>query len=170
MGYTKVYGYPHLLFPGSFRWVLVCDLVALACMVVRRSRFALFLALLALLSAAAVMVDPPGKLYNVRFLPFWFLCLYLLAGWGLAEVVAAAARWSRRRQVAAWVAAVQDRLSADETLVWAPGMRITRFRRPVPGDAPAGAADAGGIAPWRLRRGLPLCCPSLSSVPPPLPT
>ena len=146
MGYTKVYGYPHLLFPGSFRWVLVCDLVALACMVVRRSRFALFLALLALLSAAAVMVDPPGKLYNVRFLPFWFLCLYLLAGWGLAEVVAAAARWSRRRQVAAWVTAVQDRLSADETLVWAPGMRITRFRRPVPGDAPAGAVAGPLVA------------------------
>ena len=34
-------------------------------------------------SAAVVCLDPQGKLYNVRFLPLWFLCLYLMAGYGL---------------------------------------------------------------------------------------
>ena len=139
MGYTKVFGYPHLLFPGSFRWVLAVDLVAVAAMVLRRSRMALFLVIMALLSAAAVIVDPPGKLYNVRFLPFWFLCLYLLAGYGLAEVVTAGARWARRRRLAAWVVAVGDRTAGADALAWAPGMRITRFRRPMPPAAPAGA-------------------------------
>ena len=33
-----------------------------------------------------VCLDPQGKLYNVRFLPLWFLCLYLMAGYALAEV------------------------------------------------------------------------------------
>ena len=91
MGYTKVFGYPHLLFPGSARWVLIADLVGVAAMVVRRNRVALFLVVMAGLSAAADRsLDPAGKLYNVRFLPLWFLCLYLLAGYALAEVVAAA--------------------------------------------------------------------------------
>ena len=47
---------------------------------------------------------PGRKLYNARFLPFWFLCLYLLAGYALAESVAAVARWHRRRRLDQWVA------------------------------------------------------------------
>ena len=43
MGYTKVLGFPHLLFPGSARWVLAADLVGLVAMVVRRNRVALFI-------------------------------------------------------------------------------------------------------------------------------
>ena len=43
MGYTKVFGYPHLLFPESARWVLAADLVGLVAMVVRKNRVALFL-------------------------------------------------------------------------------------------------------------------------------
>ena len=139
MGYTKVFGFPHLLFPGSFRWVLAADLVGLAAMVFRRNRVALFLVVMAALSAAAVVLDPAGKLYNVRFLPLWFLCLYLLAGYALAEVVGALARGVRRRRLESWVVAVRERLSSSETLPWSPGMRITRFRRPVPPAMPAGA-------------------------------
>ena len=87
MGYTKVFGYPHLLFPASARWVLAADLVGLVAMVVRRNRVALFLVVMGGLSAAAVIASTrPDKLYNVRFLPLWFLCLYLLAGYALAEV------------------------------------------------------------------------------------
>ncbi len=103
MGYTKVFGYPHLLFPGSARWVLVADLVGVAFMVVRRNRVALFLVVMAGLSALAMIVDPPSKLYNVRFLPLWFLCLYLIAGYALAEAVGLVARWWRRRQLNLWV-------------------------------------------------------------------
>ena len=40
MGYTKVLGFPHLLFPASARWVLAADVVGLVAMVVRRNRVA----------------------------------------------------------------------------------------------------------------------------------
>ena len=139
MGYTKVFGYPHLLFPGGAHWVLAADAVGLVAMVIRKNRVALFLVVMAGLSAAVVIVDPASKLYNVRFLPLWFLCLYLLAGYALAEVISMVARWSRRRRLDAWVRAVRARLLSIDELAWAPGMRISRFRRPVPWAVPAGA-------------------------------
>jgi hypothetical protein len=137
MGWTNVEGFPHLLFPGSARWVLAAALVGLVAMVVRRNRVALFLALMAGFSAAVVCLDPQGKLYNVRFLPLWFLCLYLLAGYALAEVVGGVARWNRRRRLDQWVMVIRERLGVIHALPWQPGMRISRFRRPVPsGNAP----------------------------------
>ena len=48
-----------------------------------RSRFGILMALLAGVFALAVIFDPQGSLYNVRFLPLWFLPIYLLAGWEL---------------------------------------------------------------------------------------
>jgi hypothetical protein len=132
MGYAKVLGYPHLLFPGSARWVLAADAVGLVAMVVRRNRVALFLGLMGGLSAAVVCLDPVTSLYNVRFLPLWFLSLYLLAGYALFEVVAATARWWRRRRLADWVLVVRHRLSETDPQSWVPGTRVTRFRRPVP--------------------------------------
>ena len=54
MGWTNVEGFPHLLFPGSARWVLAVDLVGLIAMVVRRNRVSLFVAVMAGVSAAVV--------------------------------------------------------------------------------------------------------------------
>lgn len=139
MGYTKVFGYPHLLFPGSFRWVLALDAVGIVAMVLRRSRMALFLVLMAAVSAAAVILDPASKLYNVRFLPLWFLCLYLVAGYAVAEVVSAVARLARRRRLNLWVRDLRVRLADTDGRDWAPGRRVTPFRRPVPTAVPAGA-------------------------------
>ena len=139
MGYTKVFGYPHLLFPGSARWVLIADLVGVAFVVLRRSRVGLFLVVMAGLSALAMIVDPASKLYNVRFLPLWFLCLYLLAGFALAEVVGLVARWWRRRRLNVWVRAARRSLTTVDTDAWSPGARVTRFRRPVPAAVAAGA-------------------------------
>ena len=139
MGYTKVLGFPHLLFPASARWVLAADLVGLVAMVVRRNRVALFLAVMGAISAAVVCLDPTPKLYNVRFLPLWFLCLYLLAGYAVAEVVAAAARWNRRRRLDQWVVAVRERLRSPHGVPWRPGNRISRFRRPTPDPGPPGS-------------------------------
>ncbi|HEY5096423.1 MAG TPA: 6-pyruvoyl-tetrahydropterin synthase-related protein, partial [Acidimicrobiales bacterium] len=146
MGYTKVLGFPHLLFPASARWVLAADLVGVAAMVVRRSRVALFLVIMGTVSAAAVCLDPANKLYNARFLPFWFLCLYLLAGYALAEVVATAARWNRRRRLDLWVTVVRGRLRAARETPWQPGARISRFRRPSPDAFPAGAVAGPLVA------------------------
>ena len=139
MGYTKVLGFPHLLFPASARWVLAADLVGVVALVLRRSRVALFIVIMGTVSAAAVCLDPANKLYNARFLPFWFLCLYLLAGYALAEVVAAVARWNRRRRLDLWVTVVRGRLRVAHETAWQPGARISRFRRPSPDAFPAGA-------------------------------
>ena len=138
MGWTNVEGFPHLLFPGSARWVLAVDLIGLVAMVVRRNRVSLFVAVMAGFSAAVVCLDPQGKLYNVRFLPLWFLCLYLFAGLAVAEVTAAVARLVRRRRMNRWVESVEE--SAGSALAgWRPGMRITRFRRPRPPTRPPAA-------------------------------
>ncbi|MGD0882006.1 MAG: hypothetical protein ABSB09_10610 [Acidimicrobiales bacterium] len=139
MGYTKVFGYPGLLFPGSARWVLIVDVVGLVAMVARRNRVALFIVLMGGLSAAAVIFDPAGKLYNVRFLPLWFLCLYLLAGYAMAEAVAGVARWWRRRRLNVWVRTVRGSLGSTSGPMSTPGSRSSRNRRPVPLAVPAGA-------------------------------
>jgi hypothetical protein len=167
MGYTNVFGFPNLLFPEEARWVLVADAVGLVAMVLRRNRVALFIVVMGGLSAAAVCLDPQGKLYNVRFLPFWFLCIYLMAGYAVGEVVAGVARWYRRRRLSVWAEAVRYNLAPDgayslgawhppvtsategidngngteavaENGAWRPRARVTRRRRPRP-RGPAGA-------------------------------
>ena len=73
---------------------------------VRRQRVGMFLTIMAVLAALIFRFAPQARLWNARVLPFWFLCLYLLAGVAfsetgsiLVEAVAAgewssAARWS----------------------------------------------------------------------------
>jgi hypothetical protein len=135
MGWTNVEGFPHLLFPGSARWVLAADLVGLIAMVLRRNRVALFIAAMGGVSAAVVCLDPQGKLYNVRFLPLWFLCLYLLAGLAVSEVVSAVHRHLRRRRLARWVWSLSARPAGAGS-----------YRRPTPGPSAAGAAVGPLIA------------------------
>ena len=139
MGYTKVFGFLHLLFPASARWVLAADLVGVVAMVARRNRVALFLCVMGGISAAVVVLDPTPKLYNVRFLPLWFLCMYLLAGYALGEVITAVARWNRRRRLDQWVSVVRERLTAAHGVPWRPGARVSRFRRPAPDSSPPGS-------------------------------
>jgi hypothetical protein len=146
MGYTKVLGFPHLLFPASARWVLAADLVGVVAMAFRRNRVALFLVIMGGISAAVVCLDPTPKLYNVRFLPLWFLCMYLMAGYALAEVVAAVARWNQRRRLDRWVPIIRERLSLAQGLSWRPGNRVSRFRRPTPGTNPPGSVVGPLIA------------------------
>jgi hypothetical protein len=182
MGYTKVFGFPNLLFPESAYWVLALDAVGVVAMVLRRNRVALFIAIMGALSAAAVCLDPAGKLYNVRFLPFWFLCIYFMAGYAVGEVVAAVARWHRRRRLSSWAVVVRTRLGRVGAVTsgaelrpamaaaaggdgtgaptaegpWPGGSRLTRRRRPQP-RGPAGAAVGPLVA-------LALAC--LAVVPP----
>jgi hypothetical protein len=148
MGWVNVGNFPHLLFPASDRWLQVSASVGLVATAVRRNRVGWFVSVMGGLSAAAVILDPQGKLYNVRFLPLWFLCLDLLAGVAVAEVVSASARWLRRRRYERWSTAARDRLAraAGRDSGWQPGMRITRFRRPTPPSWPAGAVAGPLVA------------------------
>ncbi|HEV3266132.1 MAG TPA: hypothetical protein VG014_11450 [Acidimicrobiales bacterium] len=145
MGWLNIDGFPHLLFPASSRWVQVAALVGLVATVIRRNRVGMFLAIMGGISAGVVCLDPQGRLYNVRFLPFWFLCLYLLGGIGVSETVSAAARWLRRRRLEQWVDRLGSRVApAGGGTV--PVGRGRRFRRPTPGVVPAGAIAGPIIA------------------------
>jgi len=103
MGYQNVTTYVALLFPGADLWALVLAGVAVVVAIALRSRFGLVFGALGGLSALGLVVDPQGSLYNVRLLPLWFLCVYLMAGWLFAVAVAALSRWWRRDRLARWV-------------------------------------------------------------------
>ena len=141
MGYTKVARLPAPALPGlgpmgagrrpGRRWWPWC---------VRRNRVALFLVVMGGLSAAVVCLDPARASSTTSgSCPFWFLCLYLLAGYALAEVVAAVARWNRRRRLDQLGDGHPRAADPADGVPWRPGMRISRFRRPVPGGDPPGA-------------------------------
>jgi hypothetical protein len=67
---------------------VVAPLAALGAVVglVRRRRTAAALAAMAALTAAAFRFVPEGPIWNARVLPFWYLCLYLLAAIAVAEL------------------------------------------------------------------------------------
>ncbi len=84
------------LVPDALRWVAVLAAVGLVVSIVLRARVGLFLAATGAAFAVAFVVFPQGRLWNARLLPFWLLCLFLLAavavyelGRALATLVAA---------------------------------------------------------------------------------
>ena len=90
MGYVNVHTFVAILLPqADWRVLILGGLSAIAAFALR-SRFGILMALLAGVFAFAVIFDPQGSLYNVRFLPLWFLPMYLLAGWGIATAVTGA--------------------------------------------------------------------------------
>jgi hypothetical protein len=101
MGYTNVHTFVAILLPQADMWALVLAGLAAIAAFALRSRFGILVALLGGLSALAVTEDPQGSLYNTRFLPLWFVCVYLMVGWGIATAVTGAcdlaARWQTRR-------------------------------------------------------------------------
>lgn len=103
MNYSKVTTYVALLFPHADLWALALAGIAVVVAVVTRSRFGLLTSVLGGVSAAAVVVDPLRSLYNVRFLPLWFLFVYLMAGWVFGVAVAAGVRRVRRERLTRWV-------------------------------------------------------------------
>ena len=96
MNYTKVTTYVSLFFPRADLWALALAAVAVVTAVVTRSRFGIVVAFLGGCAALVVVYDPLRSLYNVRFLPLWFLAVYLMAGWVFGTGAAALARSVRR--------------------------------------------------------------------------
>ena len=95
-----------------------------------RSRFGLLFAVLGGLSALGLTVDPLSSLYNVRVLPLWFLCVYLMAGWVFAVCVAAVARWSRRERATRWALSVRAPAGPDDERAASGHHRAWHPRRP----------------------------------------
>ena len=102
----------HLVVPRADLWALVLAGIAVVVAVALRSRFGILLAILGGLSAAVLIFDPQGKLYNTRFLPLWFLFVYLLVGWLFSVVAGAVARWWHRERLARWVSALRSSAGA----------------------------------------------------------
>lgn len=89
MGYENVTTFTTLLFPNADLWAVGLAGFAVVVAVVTRSRFGILFSILGGLSALAVVTDPQGSLYNIRLLPLWFLCIYLMVGWFASVAV----RW-----------------------------------------------------------------------------
>jgi hypothetical protein len=102
MGYMNLTTYLNQLFPEADTWALIVAGVGVLMAVALRSRFGLTMTALGAAFALAEVFDPQGSLYNVRFLPMWFLSVYLLAGWAFAVGCILVARAWRRAMQQRW--------------------------------------------------------------------
>lgn len=96
MRYTRISEYVTYLVPGYLWWVFALVAAAVVAGVIRRDRGVLVLATLSLTFAVVFRLWPEAGAWNLRFLPFWYLGLFLLAGIGAAELangVRAIATW-----------------------------------------------------------------------------
>jgi hypothetical protein len=93
MGWEKTTSYLSNLFPANLYWLVALAGAGAVASVAFRLRVGVFLVLMAVLTALAFRWVPDGRLWNARFLPFWFLTLYLLAGVGVAEMGVGLGRW-----------------------------------------------------------------------------
>jgi len=95
LGYTTSLGFArqsHLLshlFPHENAPWLVAAALGAALSLLRRRPLGCFLVALGAAQAVSYVVAPSGQLYDGRFLPLWFICVYLLAGLGVVEVALA---------------------------------------------------------------------------------
>jgi hypothetical protein len=124
MGYLNVSTYWGLLFPEADAWMLAVAGVAIVLTVILRSRFGLVMTSLGTVSALGLAFDPQGKLYNVRLLPLWFICAYLMAGWAVGITMIVVARWWRRARERQWHATAADPSMIDDVpshRPWDPG-------------------------------------------------
>ncbi|MGE3620134.1 MAG: 6-pyruvoyl-tetrahydropterin synthase-related protein, partial [Acidimicrobiia bacterium] len=79
-------GVPVGPFADDMRWVFALAVVGLVLSLAFRIRLGRFLAVVAAGTALAFVLVPDGRLWNARLLPFYYLCLYLLAAVAVAEV------------------------------------------------------------------------------------
>ena len=93
------------LFPGDTRLVAYLAAIGVVVALVRRSEPALFLIAMGLVASVGFVVVPQGRLWNERLLPFVHLCTYLVAAFGVAELVRWAAE-ATRAHLRQWVAAM----------------------------------------------------------------
>lgn len=85
MRYTKITAYAGYLLVDEFWWVYVLAVIGVVFMVVRLDRAACIVMLLTLTFAVVFVVWPELGAWNLRFLPFAYLGLFLMAAIGAAE-------------------------------------------------------------------------------------
>src|SRR4051794_38984745 len=75
-----------LLVNGKFTWVVVIAAIGGVTSLLQRHCAGIFLSVMAVLSWIGFATAPQGRLWNARLLPFWFLCIWLLAGLAVSEI------------------------------------------------------------------------------------
>jgi hypothetical protein len=78
-------GVPGSPYADDMRWVIALAIAGVVLSAAFRLRLGLVLGVCALGAAVAFVVLPEGRLWNARLLPFYYLCLYLLAAMAVAE-------------------------------------------------------------------------------------
>ncbi len=102
MRYEKLTEYVTYLFPTYFWWVFLLALIGLVGAGLRRDRGPFVILTIAAVFAVVFRVWPEAHAWNLRFLPFWYLGLFVLAGIGAAEIAYTA------RRVVDWVMVEPD--------------------------------------------------------------
>ena len=98
MGYQKITTYADQPVPRQGHLALVlAGARRRSCPLLRRNRVGMFLGIMTVCAAVVFRVAPQARLWNARVLPFWFLCLYLLAGVAFMEAGAAGRRGAHAR-------------------------------------------------------------------------
>ncbi|HEX4905457.1 MAG TPA: hypothetical protein VFU93_08395 [Acidimicrobiales bacterium] len=77
--------------PGDLTWVVVFAAVGVGVSIALRRRVGIYLGVVGLVFAVGFVVMPQSRLWNARLLPFWYLCLYLLAALAIYEIAHALA-------------------------------------------------------------------------------
>ncbi|MBO0692834.1 MAG: hypothetical protein J2P58_08060 [Acidimicrobiaceae bacterium] len=86
MGYQKITTYLSSLFLPKELWLYLLAGVGFALSLARRRQVGIALGILSILCIIVFRYAPQARLWNARVLPFWFLCLYLLAALALSEL------------------------------------------------------------------------------------
>ena len=87
MRYEKLTAYGSYLYVGEFLWVYLLAGVGLVLGIVARDRATIIVASIAAIFALVFRFWPELHAWNLRFLPFWYLGVFLLAALGAAEIV-----------------------------------------------------------------------------------
>jgi hypothetical protein len=87
MRYQKLTSYMAYLWVDEFLWVYLLALVGLVLGIMFRDRATMIVASIAVIFALVFWLWPELHAWNLRFLPFWYLGVYLLAAIGAAEIV-----------------------------------------------------------------------------------
>jgi hypothetical protein len=82
--------------PSSLRWVITLAFVGAVVSAILRIRLGVLLTVCAMGSLVAFVLAPQGRLWNARILPFYVLCICLLAGIAVGELARAIASLATR--------------------------------------------------------------------------
>ncbi len=89
MGYERRTDYVNMLFPFSLKWdavLLVLGVIGVIAALVKRQRPGIWLGLMTLIYGVWIVVWPQSMFWNARLTPFYYICRYLLAALGAAEI------------------------------------------------------------------------------------